>query len=109
MAASKRPSLVQTVKAAADRAAAPVPAPAPHQTAPQPLEEQGRNSAPRRSRALTDAGATTAIHIPRDDLHLLRLVSVARANRQGGRPSVSDVLRDLINRHRAELEREAGE
>jgi hypothetical protein len=64
--------------------------------------------APKRDRSLTDGSATTAIHIPRADLALLRRVAVERANRDGGRPSVSDVLRDLIERHRAELEAETG-
>jgi hypothetical protein len=38
---------------------------------------------------------------------LLRRVAVERANRDGGRPSVSNVLRDLIEANRAALEREA--
>jgi predicted CopG family antitoxin len=38
---------------------------------------------------------------------LLRRVSIERANRQGGRPSVSNILRELIEQHRAELEAEA--
>jgi hypothetical protein len=63
--------------------------------------------APKRDRSLTDASATTAIHIPRADLALLRRVAVERANRNGGRPSVSDVIREMVERHRAELEAEA--
>jgi hypothetical protein len=50
---------------------------------------------------------TTAVHISIEDLALLRRVAVERANRGGGRLSVSDVLRGLIERHRRELEAEA--
>jgi hypothetical protein len=50
---------------------------------------------------------TTAVHISTVDLALLRRVAVERANRGGGRLSVSDVLRSLIERHRRELEAEA--
>lgn len=50
---------------------------------------------------------TTSVHLPKDQLHLLRLVAVSRAGRQGGRPSVSDILRELIERNRQTLESEA--
>lgn len=115
MAAPKRPSLVAQMKAAKERLAeAPPPEPAPVRQsveplpAPPPGPPPARDVAParRRGRELTDAGTTTAVHIPREDLALLRRVAVERANRDGGRPSVSDVLRGLIERHRAELERE---
>lgn len=114
MAAPKRQSLIQAAsKAARDAASrnaevAAAPPPEPAAAAPEPAAP----AAPEplrtgRNRDLTDSGATTAIHIPREDLALLRRVAVERANRNGGRPSVSDVLRELIDRHRAELEREA--
>ena len=75
--------------------------------APQPTPADAMAAAtPGRNRDLTDAGATTAIHIPKADLVLLRRVSVERANRIGGRPSVSNVLRDMIDLHRADLEAE---
>ena len=90
--ANKRATLVQGMKAAATRVAA----------GPSPAARPGRN------RELTDSGTTTAIHIPRDDLALLRRVAVERANRNGGRPSVSDLVRDLIEQHRVELEGELG-
>lgn len=54
---------------------------------------------------LTDSNATTAVHISKDQLHLLRLVAVTRANQDGGRPSVSNVLLELIEANRPELER----
>ena len=50
---------------------------------------------------------TTAIYIPKDAHAVLRLAAVRRANAGSGRPSVSDVITDLIERHRAELETEA--
>ena len=50
---------------------------------------------------------TTAVHIPKAVHSLLRRVAVERANLLGGRPSVSAVLTDLVQRHRAELEQEA--
>jgi hypothetical protein len=51
---------------------------------------------------------TTALHVPRDTLVLLRRVAVERANQRGGRPSVSAVVTDLVRANAAELEREAG-
>jgi hypothetical protein len=50
--------------------------------------------------------ATSAMHVPKATLQLLRQVAVARAGRQGGRPSVSAVIVDLVERHRAELQKE---
>lgn len=50
---------------------------------------------------------TTAIHVPRDVLVLLRRVAVERANQQGGRPSVSAVLVDLVRTNQEALEKEA--
>jgi hypothetical protein len=49
---------------------------------------------------------TTAIHVPKATLALLRRVAVERANLHGGRPSVSALIADLVERNRAELERE---
>jgi len=96
--AGKRVSMVAGMKAAAERVAA----------APQAPEQQVvLPPKPARSRELTDNGATTAVHLAREDLMLLRRVSIERANRQGGRPSVSNILRELIEQHRAELEAEA--
>ena len=46
---------------------------------------------------------TTAVHIPKATLSLLRRVAVARADKHGGRPSVSGVLVDLAERARIEL------
>jgi len=49
---------------------------------------------------------TTAIVIPKDVWNLLREVAFRRAQSSGGRASVSEVLRSLIEIHRAELEKE---
>jgi hypothetical protein len=50
---------------------------------------------------------TTAIHLRRDQWLLLRSVAFQRAMKRGGRPSVSALIVDLIDKNRAELEREA--
>lgn len=51
---------------------------------------------------------TTAVHLPKATLALLRRVAVERANRHGGRPSVSAVLVALVEGQRAALEAELG-
>ena len=52
---------------------------------------------------------TVSIALPSDDLKLLRRVAIERADRAGGgRPSVSSVIRGLVDQHRRELEKEAG-
>jgi hypothetical protein len=48
----------------------------------------------------------TAIHIPKEMLNMLRLVAAYRANREGGRASVSNVIVQIIEGHRQELEAE---
>ena len=50
---------------------------------------------------------TTAIHIRRDHWELLREVAFNRARATGGRASVSAVIGDLIEQHKAEIAREA--
>lgn len=49
---------------------------------------------------------TTAIHIRKEDWILLRSVAFRRAQETGGRASVSEVVRALIEAHRSELEKE---
>jgi hypothetical protein len=56
---------------------------------------------------VADDPVTTAIHIPKRTLALLRNAAVGRANRVGGRPSVSALITELIERHRADLENES--
>jgi hypothetical protein len=117
--AAKRTGLMQSVLAAKDRAAAEkvahggtpsgnAPEPAAPAAPPPPQNPPAAAPGPaKRNRDLTDSSATTAVHIPKDHLALLRRVAVERANRDGGRPSVSNVLRDLIEANRTALEREA--
>ena len=49
---------------------------------------------------------TTAIHIRRDTWELLREVAFRRARASGGRTSVSELVRTLVESHREELEKE---
>jgi hypothetical protein len=49
---------------------------------------------------------TTAIVIPKTMWNLLREVAFRRAQSSGGRASVSEVLRSLVESHRTELEKE---
>jgi hypothetical protein len=52
-------------------------------------------------------GAVTAINLPSDVLELLRMVAIKRAARAGkGRPSVSAVIVDLVEKHRHQLQGE---
>ncbi len=56
----------------------------------------------------TGAMATCSVHMSLDMLTTLRLVATRRAAAAGaGRPSVSDVVREILDRHRDELEAEA--
>ena len=54
------------------------------------------------------ATMTPGLNLPVGTHDLLRSVAFARAKRQGGRPSVSAIIVELVERHRAELEKEAG-
>jgi len=51
---------------------------------------------------------TTGINLPADIWELLNRVAFERAKKYGGRPSVSGLLVDLVQRHRRELEKELG-
>jgi hypothetical protein len=51
---------------------------------------------------------TTGINLPVDIWELLNRVAFERAKKHGGRPSVSGLLVDLVQRHRKELEKELG-
>ncbi len=52
---------------------------------------------------------TTGINLPIALWSLLNRVAFNRALRQGGRPSVSALLVELIEKHRKELEKELAE
>jgi hypothetical protein len=60
-------------------------------TSPQPIERTHR---------------TTGINLPADIWELLNRVAFERAKKYGGRPSVSALLVDLVQKHRKELEKE---
>ena len=49
---------------------------------------------------------TTGINLPLDIWELLNRVAFERSKKFGGRPSVSGLLVDLVQRHRKELEKE---
>ena len=49
---------------------------------------------------------TTGINLPSDIWELLNRCAFERAKKHGGRPSVSALLVDLVQRHRKELEKE---
>jgi hypothetical protein len=51
--------------------------------------------------------STSAVNLRKPDWKLLRRVAEARADTQGGRPSVSGVLQSLIDASRKSLEKEA--
>jgi len=53
--------------------------------------------------------STTAVHLPKTTLQLLKLVAFHRAQKDGGRISVSKLLTDIVESHRKALEREIGE
>jgi hypothetical protein len=52
---------------------------------------------------------TSAFNIPKESYHLLRKVALARAQKRGGRPSVSNVIAELVDANRDALAREARE
>ena len=68
------------------------------------ISKAGETKAPRAAGEMK----TTAINIPVDTWTMLRAVAFARAQETGERPSVSALITELAEHHRAELEREAG-
>jgi hypothetical protein len=51
---------------------------------------------------------TTGINLPADIWELLNRCAFERAKKYGGRPSVSALLVQLVEKHRKELEKELG-
>ena len=49
---------------------------------------------------------TSGINLPVDVYELLNRVAFHRSLKKGGRPSVSGLILDLVQRHRRELEKE---
>jgi len=68
---------------------------AKRKASPKPQPEQ-----PERSHV------TSGINLPFDVYQLLNRVAFSRSLKSGGRPSVSALLVDLVQRHRKELEKE---
>lgn len=85
----KRASLVSQMKAAKDQVDAPAP--------------KGSKAS---SSEAAEVYQTTAINIRRDQWVLLGDVANARRKSRGGRQSVSDIIRDLIDDSRKSLEAE---
>jgi len=67
-------------------------------TPPKPAPEQSERT-----------HITSGINLPFDVYQLLNRVAFQRALKRGGRPSVSALLVDLVQRHREELEKELGD
>ena len=72
-------------------------------TGQEPLQAASESATGERKETVT-----TAIHISREHWQLLRAVALARAKRQGGRASVSKLISELVQKHQADLEQEAG-
>ncbi len=58
------------------------------------------------SRTSDEGWASTSVHLPVELLELLRMAAVKRASRQGGRPNVSEIVREALEAHRKEIEGE---
>ena len=58
------------------------------------------------SRTSVEGWASTSVHLPVELLELLRMAAVKRASRQGGRPNVSEIVREALEAHRKEIESE---
>jgi hypothetical protein len=55
----------------------------------------------------SDVSVQTSINLPRDLFVALRMAAVARADQLGGRPSVSAIVVEILQRHRGEIIQEA--
>ncbi len=77
---------------------------------PRKAAAKAKGKAAKKTPMAPDAGETltTAIVIPRSTWRLLRAVAFKRAQERGGRPSVSALVLELVERHQKELEKEAG-
>jgi hypothetical protein len=63
--------------------------------APKPAHEQNERT-----------HVTSGINLPVEIYQLLNRVAFSRSLKNGGRPSVSALIVDLVQRHRKELEKE---
>lgn len=50
-----------------------------------------------------DTHSPTTLNLSRDMVEMLRIIATARARQEGGRPSVSAIVEELLERHRGEL------
>ncbi len=64
------------------------------------------SKSPREPQVVERTHRTTGINLPSDIWILLNRVAFERAKKYGGRPSVSGLLVQLVERHRKELEKE---
>jgi hypothetical protein len=58
------------------------------------------------SRTSSEDFASTSVHLPVELLELLRMAAVKRASRQGGRPNVSEIVREALEEYRGKIEAE---
>jgi hypothetical protein len=73
------------------------------------MPKQPKSRTPTRAPDLVErTHRTTGINLPADIWELLNRCAFERAKKYGGRPSVSALLVDLVQRHRKELEKELG-
>jgi hypothetical protein len=104
---AKRPSLKAEIAPRSDRRAAAHQASAALEPA-TPAVGADDEDRKRNNRTADNKPLTTTITTDWETLELLRLVAHRRAiANRGGRPSVSALVQELIDRHREELEREA--
>lgn len=94
---AKRPSLRRNLKDAGEAAEAVAQAKAL-------ADKQKPKQAAKANRLKTGETITTAIHINRDNFNLLKRAAVERSIDNGGRPSVSALIDELVDNHRAEIE-----
>ncbi len=70
------------------------------------MPKQPKASKSPRAEIVDRTHRTTGINLPSDVWELLNRVAFNRAKKYGGRPSVSGLLVQLVERHRKELEKE---
>jgi hypothetical protein len=68
---------------------------------PRPPKAKTNSPAERRTQ-------TAGVNFPLDVWTLLHKVAFARALKEGGRPSISKLLVELVRKHQRELEKELG-
>jgi hypothetical protein len=69
------------------------------------MEKRSNKKPPARTLAAR-THQTTGVNLPMDEWEMLNRVAFTRSKKYGGRPSVSALLVELVERHRKELEKE---